>query len=467
LHDGANLLKLVREGDSVPGGDGEFSGLGSTSAINASDHVAFLANLQNTSGDDDRGGIWLHRGNQLIEVIRRGDPLPEGSGVYGAALDSVRLNDSDYVSVYANLRSNAGGEDDDTGIYLLSSDSVATLARENDFVPDGNGQFGSFFVSPTINVGGQAAFFTRLRNTNGGDLDDEAIYLSDGIETIEVVRKGDILESGAVLSIPSSINLNGRLNDFGQVLFLANRSGDDGIFLFTPEVHWRNLLGGDWDAGANWTLSLAPAAPHNVWIEATDDLNVAGPSGATAVKSLTIGGGSGFASLNLQPGGSITVENGMAVLSTGILKGKGAVHGNVDNEGVISPGESAGEIIVDGLFSQGNAGKLLIELGSYSNYDRLVVIGEASLDGTLQLRLLNGFAPVRGHSFEILQWGGRSGTFLRVEFPELPAGRSWDASRLYSHGILAVVPEPTGLKLSFTASWCFFAGFRCRRQRVK
>jgi len=96
---------------------------------------------------------------------------------------------------------------------------------------------------------------------------------------------------------------------------------------------------------------------------------------------------------------------------------------------------------IDGIYTQAAAGKLQIELGGTTagtNYDQLLVSGAVSLAGTLQVSLINSFSPAVGNSFDILDWGSRSGRFSSLELPPLAAGLMWNASQLYTNGILSV-----------------------------
>jgi hypothetical protein len=61
-----------------------------------------------------------------------------------------------------------------------------------------------------------------------------------------------------------------------------------------------------------------------------------------------------------------------------------------------------------------------------------------TLDGTLAVLLINGFSPTAGNSFDILDWGSLSGTFATLQLPALGADLMWNASQLYTAGVLSV-----------------------------
>jgi hypothetical protein len=62
------------------------------------------------------------------------------------------------------------------------------------------------------------------------------------------------------------------------------------------------------------------------------------------------------------------------------------------------------------------------------------------LGGELRVLLLNGFEPVVGQTFDILDWGALNGAFASIDLPALAPGIRWDISQLYSTGSLAVAP---------------------------
>ena len=81
-----------------------------------------------------------------------------------------------------------------------------------------------------------------------------------------------------------------------------------------------------------------------------------------------------------------------------------------------------------------------------SGYDQLEISGLATLDGTLDVDLMDGFTPSAGQSFDLFE-GAMTGNFSQVNLPALPSGLSWDAENLYTAGVVTVVPEPSTLAL--------------------
>ena len=54
-----------------------------------------------------------------------------------------------------------------------------------------------------------------------------------------------------------------------------------------------------------------------------------------------------------------------------------------------------------------------IQIGGANQYGRLAVTGSATLDGTLQVSLLNGYVPALGTNFQILTFADYTGGFSK------------------------------------------------------
>jgi hypothetical protein len=76
--------------------------------------------------------------------------------------------------------------------------------------------------------------------------------------------------------------------------------------------------------------------------------------------------------------------------------------------------------------------------GPGAEYDQLHATGQLSLAGTLEVSLINGFTPIVGDSFDILDFGNLSGAFSMLSLPALDADLMWNASQLYATGTLSV-----------------------------
>jgi len=73
-----------------------------------------------------------------------------------------------------------------------------------------------------------------------------------------------------------------------------------------------------------------------------------------------------------------------------------------------------------------------------SEFDRLSISGSATLNGALNISLINGFVPNPGDSFQIMTFGSRSGTFTTIN--DLGAGRSFQVN-LTATSLTLVTPR--------------------------
>lgn len=144
-------------------------------------------------------------------------------------------------------------------------------------------------------------------------------------------------------------------------------------------------------------------------------------------------------------------------LAGGTLRGTGTIRGEsidpgkatVSNTGgTVAPGASPGILTIEGDYTQGAAGTLQAEIAGVtagSGYDRLVVAGTATLDGTLAIVNDPSFAPAAGNTFDILTATGTvSGTFATLSGAQVPSGTY---SAQYTAGppgkvTLALTPAP-------------------------
>ena len=177
--------------------------------------------------------------------------------------------------------------------------------------------------------------------------------------------------------------------------------------------------------------------------------------------------------LQISEGVTITNNLDFSYYETGgFLCGKGTAKGDVtlSGESFVTPGNHSldyeeskvGQLTIDGNYTQGNGG-LVFEIGGTESgeYDRLVITGTANLSGFVFIEPLVDFTPEMGDSFDILDWGilASGSSFDDIFFPSLDDELQWNTSRLYTDGIISVVPEPTSLAVLMLG----FAGVVRRR----
>lgn len=171
------------------------------------------------------------------------------------------------------------------------------------------------------------------------------------------------------------------------------------------------------------------------------------------VAELTLNGDNQYAGFTRINGGTLTVNgsingNNVLVNDGGTLAGNGSLAADMVAfaGSTVAPGDDGiGSLTAtDATFRDDS--RLVIELGSTSDFDQLILSGMMTVESgaTLELTLLGGFDPMLGDEFKILEFDSFSGEFDMFVMPGLSEGR-WDFSLLSSGGIVRIVavPEPS------------------------
>ncbi len=136
----------------------------------------------------------------------------------------------------------------------------------------------------------------------------------------------------------------------------------------------------------------------------------------------------------------VNIENGGRVVADTAITGVSDLHvgGNTIGEIAIA---SSGFVSTSKDYTQGANGILEIELSGdmTGQYGKLLVLGEATLDGTLEVVLDNLYTPSVGDQFEILTATMLSGIFDAIQSPELTSGLSWVTTYTANSVLLDVV----------------------------
>jgi hypothetical protein len=118
-------------------------------------------------------------------------------------------------------------------------------------------------------------------------------------------------------------------------------------------------------------------------------------------------------------GGGILTAGGRVDLEGGVLAGSGVINANVLNNAEVDVGQagSPATLTIVGDYTQTAGGDLVIEVGGLNaatDFDQLNITGQAALDGTLTVHLINGFVPQTGDGFQVLTFGSGTGTFATL-----------------------------------------------------
>lgn len=141
------------------------------------------------------------------------------------------------------------------------------------------------------------------------------------------------------------------------------------------------------------------------------------------------------------------------------LEGSGAIDASVENNGIISPGNSPGILEIYGDLTLGSDSLLRFQLGGTTQgteYDYLYVSEKAILDGALEVYLYDlgsglFYDPKIGDAFTILLAGGGFGStnFSNYVLPDLAGGKKWFVDYNNDNVTLHVnaVPVPSAILL--------------------
>ena len=172
---------------------------------------------------------------------------------------------------------------------------------------------------------------------------------------------------------------------------------------------------------------------------------------------------------------TLDLTEGSFEMLNGAVLHAGYVQGDLFNEsGILSPGNSPGLTDISGNYEQGSAATLEIELGGLTTgqFDQLLIGGDVSWDGTLDVSLVGGFFLGANQQFQIAVVGGtQTGMFSGLSEGGLVGNYgAFDLFITYEAGdgndvaLFTAIPEPgtfTHLLFPFTAMLTFL---RRRRQ---
>jgi len=191
---------------------------------------------------------------------------------------------------------------------------------------------------------------------------------------------------------------------------------------------------GVWEQGENWATGELPNGNWIVELANQTDaaqtsivqqdqwvwrVEVAGPGATHTVRVDTGVTLHALESTDVAAGGVVdvrgTLDSPALTLSGGVLSGDGEVVGAVTNsDGSVEPGNSIGELRIDGRYTQGAAGRLVTGIGS-AGHDELTVTGPATLAGELTLDVEDGYIPPFEASFPLLSASAIDGIFDAIE----------------------------------------------------
>lgn len=211
------ITRIVRSGAAAPSGNGVYIQF-TVPAINDLGQLAFGAILGDTLGDDDGYALLLGNANQLAEILRSGQSVPGGNGVFAPfPVARLHLNNQGQVLVQSTIA--IPDLAFTSGLFLASGSNIEEIARIGEAAPCG-GTFVAFGDAQALNDDGLAVFSADV---NTGETRKGLFFYRNGVRGC-VARTGDSVAGlGTITRIEMAEGAglgNSMLNESGQVAFL-------------------------------------------------------------------------------------------------------------------------------------------------------------------------------------------------------------------------------------------------------
>ncbi|MBN1909479.1 MAG: PEP-CTERM sorting domain-containing protein [Pirellulales bacterium] len=397
---------------------------------------------------------------------------------YGTWVPSGAMRVSGTVNNYGEVQINAlrtlrqDGPMSNFGLIALNGGALAgsgTLLNQ----PGGTIRGGSGVTVALTNAGlihattGSTLLITNLSggNLSTGELrveDDASLQVISSFANAGLVRLlgdgailagGDVTNSGTIVGagrVANSIVNTGQIRADGPgTLILAGSSVTNAAGGLIEVQENATLIVSNGLAVNSGSLTLRGGTFDNNATTMTNNGDITG-AGTLRTGGLINNGHVGVGNGDLDVVGSVVNNGDVAVQpgATATFYGPVSGPGSFPGAGTIvflssySPGSSPGDIAFGGNLTLVSTSQLTMELGGAeagTEYDRLQIAGELTLDGVLEIVLIDEFTPSAGNVFDILDWSSCTGTFDHVLLPDLGAELCWDLGSLYDSGELAVL----------------------------
>ena len=318
--------------------------------------------------------------NQGTMEATNGGKLTLGGVVFGTSSSSSVNNVGGTI-----LASGQGSEVDISGyiqggtLKTTGSGSIVVTGPHGSGGPtliwDGTGNSGGLFNAGNLNVGSSDVLL------QSGNLQNTGSMLLNSSSQVQFVNAG--------LSGNGSITLA----DGSTMTVLVGAIVNDG-----------NTIVLDGGAGGNSNPTNRSSSLNYEQNSGEFDLQ----TGASVHGGIGINGGTAIID------GVITGTLGAGTNFSGELEGTGIISGRLLDDGIVHPGDSTGMLTLNGNYQQDGTGIFDVDIGGLSDFSELMVNGSASLDGSLDVSLADGYTPNLGDTFTILDSETLSGTFAEL-----------------------------------------------------
>ncbi len=406
-----------------------------------------------SNGDPSNLSFGLSQIGQFNNIPRYGTATVSGA-------ESQWITDGRMQIDYGSLVVEEGGLVTSNNAYIgvLGPDGILTVTGESS----------RFELSRTLFTGN-----STITVENGGTITSNRGVIGGFGGMIEEASHVKISGNGSQLTVYGNLSIGSGDPSIDYINGIPDNAGDIGIVTVSDEAKVNTLnsyLGPISDSRALVHVSGSGSHWNNLQDFYVGGTNIA-TGGTAEVKVSDSGIISVGGTTKIWSGGNFIVEsNGILDTDTldltlgsidlvlgGMLQAK-YVLGDLRNEsGVLSPGQHPSTTEVSGNYTQELGGTLRVTLGGAeeSQFDKLIVLGDVSWAGQLDVSLLNGFSLSANQIFQIVTVGGnQSGTFSGLNEGAL-VGNFGGRDLFITYGglngegvsLFTAVPEPSGCGL--------------------
>ena len=267
------------------------------------------------------------------------------------------------------------------------------------------------------------AMFTVSGNaTVYGDDSQPSAFNNAGTFTVGTMASATFANNGNGECV---FDNSGTLNDGGNLAISAT----DNLSSIGNAI---TITGGTWRVLANSALDLPSDIINNA-------ANLVLDGAGSVIKGTSANGLAGLAENTSS--GSLSLLDGQSLAVT-------PAGGTLTNDGKLAL-SSASQLSISGAFAQPADGTLAPQIASAAGVGQVVATGTATLNGTLQASLANGFDPDATQSFAVVTGSSEVGTFATLSGASTPSGRAFRVHYNATSALLAIAPlAPSGPTLT-------------------